>query len=231
MLKKHLGKIIFVILGIIFFVIFFYFKLYTFFTYDNVQNVKNFILKFNFFGPVIICLLYIIFNIFCLPTFFFTFISGYLYGPVYGFIAAWIGMSAGFMASFFNARYLFRKDFIEKYGKNKMVIKLEEYAGKYKGLSALFFRIILIVPYNLQNVAYGLSSISVFQYLWGSMCGIVPITIFYVWLGSALSNNQITLTGMRNVVGILFIVLTIFCSIFFTGLLLKKKFFPSSGSK
>ncbi|OHD12332.1 MAG: hypothetical protein A2086_08855 [Spirochaetes bacterium GWD1_27_9] len=226
--KKHLSKIIFFVLATIFFIFFFAFKLNRFFNYDNVLAVKEFILKFSYFGPILIFLLYVIFNIVCIPTLFFTFVSGYLYGTIYGFVVAWVGMTIGFMASFLNTRYLFRKDFLAKFGSNKMVTTLEEYTKKYKGLAVLFFRVFFIFPYNFQNVAYGLSTIKGYHYLWGSVFGVLPTTIFYVWLGDMISKNQMGFTDLRKIFTIIGISITFFAIIFFTSIILKKKFSSST---
>jgi uncharacterized membrane protein YdjX (TVP38/TMEM64 family) len=230
LVRKNVGKIIFILLAIVFFTIFIKFKLYVFFNYENIKAVKNLILKFSIFGPVIIFLLYIIFNIFCLPTLFFTFLSGYLFGPVYGFFIAWIGMALGFMSSFYNVRYLFRNDFIRKFGGNSMVIQLENYSQKYKGFAVLFFRVFFIIPYNMQNIAYGLSTINPVQYLWGSLVGILPTTIFYVWFGNAIGNGTISLTDFRNISGIFFIFIVFFGVVLLASLIFRKKL-AGSGKK
>jgi len=162
-----------------------------------------------------------------LPTLFFTFVSGYLYGGIYGFFIAWFGITVGLMSSFLNTRYLFRKDFIKKFGENKVVKMLENYANKYKGLAVLFYRVFFVFPYNLQNVAYGLCSIRIYSYFWGSAIGILPTTIFYVWLGDMLSKNRLTMVDMKNIFLIIGVAITIFASIFFTTILIKKKFFSN----
>ena len=231
MLKKHLRKILFIIIALIFFAIFVKFKLYVFFNYDNAMEVKKFILGFSIFGPIIIILLYMVFNVFCLPTLFFTFISGYLYGPVSGFFVAWIGMILGFMTSFFNVRYIFRNDFNLKYGNNKMVIKLEDYAARFKGLAVLFFRVFFIIPYNLQNVAYGLSKIKAFHFLWGSSIGILPTTLFFVIFGDAISSNKITLIEFRNISGLFFVFVVILGALLVGSYFLKKKITGSNTIK
>lgn len=226
-LKKHLLKVLFILFLVLFFALFFLLKLNRFFTYDNILSVKEFILKFSILGPLVIILLYIIFNVVMLPTLFFTFVSGYLYGGIYGFFIAWFGITVGLMSSFLNTRYLFRKDFIKKFGENKVVKMLENYANKYKGLAVLFYRVFFVFPYNLQNVAYGLCSIRIYSYFWGSAIGILPTTIFYVWLGDMLSKNRLTMVDMKNIFLIIGVAITIFASIFFTTILIKKKFFSN----
>ena len=133
-LKEHISKIFFFIFLTIFILCFFLFKLNRYLTYENATIVREFILGFSILGPIILIALFIIFNLAVFPTFYFIFIAGFLYGPIYGFIIGWLGMVIGFSASFFNARYLFRKNFVEKFGSKKIVQTLEEYVKKYHGL-------------------------------------------------------------------------------------------------
>ncbi|MCK4796190.1 MAG: VTT domain-containing protein [Spirochaetes bacterium] len=223
MLKKHLSKMIFAIFFILFLIVFFVFKLNRFFTYENISSVREFILDFSILGPIIIILLYIVFNLAVFPTFYFIFLSAYLYGPVFGFMLGWFGMIIGFMASFLNSRYIFRKDFVEKFGSNKVVLKLENYTKKYNGWAVIFFRIFFIIPYNFQNIAYGLSSINAFIYMICSAIGILPTTILYVWLGYSVANNKIGINDLKSVFLYTGIFITVFASIFFTSIILKKK--------
>ena len=222
-IAEHISKIIFFIFLIVFIIIFFLFKLNKYLTYENATLVRKFILNFSILGPVILIVLFIIFNLAIFPTFYFIFIAGFLYGPIYGFIIGWIGMILGFSASFFNARYLFRKNFIEKFGSKKIILTLEEYVKKYHGWSVLFLRIFFIIPYNMQNVSYGLTSIKSYVYIIFSSIGILPITILYVWFGYLLSVNKIKINNIKNILFFIIIFITIFAIIFFNRMLFKKK--------
>lgn len=223
-MRKHISKLFFLAFLICFFSIFFIFKLNRFFTYENIIQVKYFILNFSILGPIVIILLFIIFNLAVLPTFYFIFISGYLYGPIYGFILGWFGMIIGLLASFINTRYIFKDDFIKKFGSNKIVKMLDEYIKKYHGWAVIFFRIFFIVPYNIQNTAYGLTDIKLYIYTICSAIGILPTTILYVFLGNLFVNNKININGIKNIVLYLIIFIALFASIFFTSLILRRKF-------
>jgi uncharacterized membrane protein YdjX (TVP38/TMEM64 family) len=223
MMRKHLSKIVFLITVAAVIILFFVFKLDRFFTYENVQNVRAFILKFSVLGPLVILALYIGFGLAVLPTFFFIFLCGYLYGFGYGSLLAWAGMICAFAASFMSVRYIFRKDFVKRFGNNKIVLKLEDYVQKYHGWAVLFFRVVFIFPYNLQNIAYALTSIRTPVYVICSALGVIPLTMFYAWLGHLISIDKMSITDIRNIIIILSIVITIFASIFFTSILLRKK--------
>jgi uncharacterized membrane protein YdjX (TVP38/TMEM64 family) len=230
-LKKHIPKIIFLTLTVIFIIILYTTGLNRYFNIMQVTNeklisLKNIILTFSFFGPLVILILYFVFGIFCMPTFYFIFICGFLYGPIYGLFLGWVGMIVGFMASFINIRYMFKNDFANKFGTNTMVIKLENYVKKYNFFAVFILRIFFFIPYNIQNIAYGLSSISIFKYLLGSALGVIPITILYAYLGSAFSKNQITPDDLKNIMLYIGIFIGFIASVFFTCLIviyIKKK--------
>lgn len=222
-IKKHLPKILYLSIAAALIALFYIFRLNKFFTYENITAVRDIILKFSFFGPVIIFLLYILFNILCLPTLFFNFLSGYLYGPIAGFFVAWIGMSLGLLSSFFNVRYFFRKDFQSRFKNNKIIAEVDKAASKYRGWSALFFRVFFIIPYNMQNIAYGLSGISVKGYFWGSVIGILPTTIMHVAIGRLIYNNTLGMTDLKNIFMYIGIFIGIFGAIFFTSYFIKRK--------
>ncbi len=222
-LKEHISKIIFLIFLTFFITFFFLFKLNRYLTYENAAIVREFILNFSILGPIILIALFIVFNLAIFPTFYFIFIAGFLYGPVYGFVIGWIGMIIGLTASFLNSRYLFRKNFIKKFGSKKIIQALENFLKKYNGWSVLFSRIFFIIPYNLQNISYGLTSIKLYIYIINSAIGILPITLLYVCFGHLLSNNQIGINNIRNILIIIIIFITLFAVILFNRMLFRKK--------
>lgn len=222
-IKKHIPKIIFLVILTVSIVLFYALKLNRFFNYENAANVKNFILKFSVFGPLIIYILYIVFNLLCMPTLFFNFISGYLYGPYYGFALAWSGMMLGLMSSFINVRYLFKNDFQNKFANNMIVREIENYTKKYHGWTVLFFRIFFVFPYNFQNVAYGLSTIKPMSYFIGSLIGILPTTIMHVVIGHLIDRNMMGMDNLKTIFMYIGLFLFIFGAIFFTSLIIKRK--------
>jgi len=222
-LKKNITKVIFFLFLIIFFIVGFKFKLFKYLTYENAEIVKQYILGLNFIGPILIIVLYILFNIALMPTFYFIFISSYLYGPFYGFLLGWFGMIIGLTSSFLSSRYIFRKDFTKKFGNTKIVKTLEDYIQKYHGWAVIFFRLFFVIPYNIQNPAYGLTSVKLYIYVLCSAIGILPTTILYIWLGHLVAENKIGIHDVRNVSLFLVVFITVFASIIFTSMLIKKK--------
>jgi len=185
-LLKKILKILFLIFIIAIIIIIINLRLYEKFNYKDITEIRQFFIDLKILPPVVIVLLYIAFSLACLSTVQFAFVSGYLYGPIWGSILAIVGMIIGMSSAFYGSRYLFRDSFQKKFGNNKIVKEIDGYAKKYKGKAVLILRIFSVFPYNLQNIAYGLSSISGFSHLWGSSIGIIPLTFFFVWVGSII---------------------------------------------
>ncbi|MGB3183585.1 MAG: VTT domain-containing protein [Cyclobacteriaceae bacterium] len=189
-MPKRIIQFTFVFLVIAAIFAFFQFELNRYFSEENILIVKQRLHDFGYYTPVIIVLLYIIFNVTGLPTFFFTLLCGYLYGVSYGLPLAWLGMTIGLCASFLCSRFLFRGDFMSRFGGMGMVKKLDHYVIRYHMWSVLVFRLISVFPYNVMNYAYGLTSISFRDYIVGSGIGLIPVTAIIVWLGHLAATGQ-----------------------------------------
>jgi len=227
-IKKHLPKIIFILIIILIIVIYYSFNLNKYFNINHLSKeklaeVKNFLNEYYFFGPFIIILMFIIFNLAMLPTFYFIFISGYLYGFLYGSIIGWIGMILGMTTSFLTTRYLFKKDFNSKFGNLRAVKTIERHINKYHGLAVLFFRLFFIFPYNIQNIAYGLSQIKTATFILFSASGIIPSTLMWIFFGYLTSKNTISLTNVKEMFLTSIIIISALLLVFVSTVLIKKK--------
>ncbi|MBN2544839.1 MAG: VTT domain-containing protein [Spirochaetes bacterium] len=227
-LKKHLPKIIFISIIVLIIIIYYSLNLKRYFdlkhiTDEKLTSIKNFFAEFYFIGPIIIILFFMVFNISMLPTFFFIFISGYLYGPFYGSFLGYSGMIFGMAASFLTIRYLFKKDFNFKFGNTKTVKAIESYIEKYHGLAVLFFRLFFIFPYNIQNIAYGLSRIKTSTYIFFSAIGIIPSTLMWIFLGYFTSKNAIALADVKKFFLLSVIIIAALLLFFVLTFFIKKK--------
>lgn len=187
--QKRFLQIIFLVFVFIMAWGFFYFELNEKLTKENIGIVKEFMLQFGWWTPVLIIILYITFNVAGLPTLFFSILSGYLYGWYWGFALAWGGMTVGLLSSFICGRYLFREYFVKKYGNRKIVKQLERMLEKYHLWAVVFTRISFVFPYNLLNYAYSITSIRTSTYLFGSALGIFVPTLVMVYMGELLTKG------------------------------------------
>ncbi|MGB0525853.1 MAG: TVP38/TMEM64 family protein [Flammeovirgaceae bacterium] len=193
--RKRLFQALFGVFVAITLFCFFYFDLNEHLTEEQIGVVRNYLLQFGWWTPVIIVLLYIVFNLAGLPTLFFSVLSGYLYGVYPGFFLAWGGMTIGLFSSFMAGRYLFQDHFVKKYGGTKVVRQLEKMLDKYHLWAVIFTRITMLFPYNLLNYAYSIMKIRTSTYLIGSAVGIIIPTVILTYTGELLTKG-VELLGM-----------------------------------
>ena len=109
--------------------------------------------------------------------------GGILFGVVWGSIYVFIGATLGATGAFLVGRYLARdwvKQKIEQYPKFKAI----DQAVKREGLKiAILTRLSPVFPFVFLNYAYGITGVSIRDYIWGCL-GMIPGTILYVYIGS-----------------------------------------------
>jgi uncharacterized membrane protein YdjX (TVP38/TMEM64 family) len=118
-------------------------------------------------------------------------IFGVFRGSIYVFIAATIGATFAFLIG----RYLSRdriSRLLEKYPKFQAVDR----AVGSEGLKIVFLtRLSPLFPFNLLNYAFGITQVSIKDYILGSM-GMIPGTVMYVYIGSLTSD--LAMIGMES---------------------------------
>ena len=120
---------------------------------------------------------------------------GLLWGSVYVLIAATIGATFAFLVG----RYISRNWVCEKIG-DKPKFKAIDKAVATNGFKIVFLtRLSPIFPFNLLNYAFGVTQVSLKDYILGSI-GMVPGTVMYVYMGSivghiAMSSSSIPINS------------------------------------
>ncbi len=191
MRKKSLQILFFITIGIVIF-IFFYFDLYNLLRIKNIELVKDYFLSLGSIAPVLMILIYILFNLAAIPRVFFTIFSGYVFGLFYGFLFAWLATIAGLIVTFISIRYLFKDKFVKKYGDKKMVEKLNALIEKRGLIMVIFLRSIYIVPSTILNYTFGFTKIKTSTYLAGSSIGFIPVVLINVYAGYEINKNIVS---------------------------------------
>lgn len=116
---------------------------------------------------------------------------GVFWGSIYVFIAATIGATIAFLIG----RYLSR-DWVsrqlEKYPKFQAI----DSAVAREGWKIVFLtRLSPLFPFNLLNYAFGITQVTLRDYVLGSI-GMIPGTIMYVYIGSLA--GDIAMIGMKQ---------------------------------
>lgn len=136
-------------------------------------------------GQLLFVLLYAASCVLFLPASVLTLGAGAAFGVARGFLLVWAGATLGCCAAFLSGRYLLR-DWVRR--------RLEPYPA-FRAISTavaregwrvvILTRLSPVLPFNLLNYAYGLTSIGLREYAWSSCVGMVPGALLFIWLGAA----------------------------------------------
>jgi uncharacterized membrane protein YdjX (TVP38/TMEM64 family) len=150
------------------------------------EGIRGLVLSYGTLSIVAYELLHALRPFTFLPVTPFTIAGGYIYGHAYGLLFATIGTTLAAMVTFTLSRYLFR-DYVKK-----------RLSAHYAGLDRRFddsgiltvaaLRVIPILPFDAVGYVAGVSSISIRDYLLGTLIGELPGAFVLTMLGSNLKN-------------------------------------------
>ena len=134
-------------------------------------------------GAIAFIIIYILATVAFFPGSILTLGAGVVFGVVLGSFYVFIGASIGATAAFLVGRYLARGWVAEKIQGNNKFQAIDEAVGKEGLKIVLLTRLSPIFPFTLLNYAYGVTGVSLKDYLLGC-AGMIPGTIMYVYIGS-----------------------------------------------
>lgn len=121
--------------------------------------------------------------------------AGLVYGTVIGVLIVSPASIAGATGSFLIARY-FARDWVERKLRAYPRFAAIDRAVEKQGFKVvLLIRLQPIVPFVLLNYGLGLTRVRLRDYVIASWIGMLPATILYVYLGSALHNVSDLFSG------------------------------------
>jgi uncharacterized membrane protein YdjX (TVP38/TMEM64 family) len=134
-------------------------------------------------GMILFALLYAAATVLMVPGSLLTLAAGASFGLLPGFVTVLFGATLGAALAFLVSRHLARKR-IERWIQKKPSFAAVDKAVAREGWKIVFLtRLSPVFPFNLQNYAYGLTSVSFGQYVLASWIGMIPGTFLYVYLG------------------------------------------------
>ena len=144
----------------------------------DLPHLQTLIRQSGLFGYSLYILLFIIATLFLLPGSILVIAGGIVFGPLLGTLLSLIAATLASSCSFLLARWLGR-DLLLKY---------------VNGIDFLILtRLIPLFPYNIQNYAYGLTTIAFWPYTLISALTTLPGIVIYTVMASDLANEGITL--------------------------------------
>ena len=157
---------------------------------ENVPKIKTWVESFGVIAPLIYIGLYLISTVFFLPGFPVTVLAGFVFGPLWGVFYASIASIISVACAFLVARYVAR-DLVEGWVKdNAQFRKIDEQVEEQGWRILMFTRLVPLFPFNLQNYAYGLTSIRFSTFVFVSAIFMLPGTIALVMLGGAFVSGE-----------------------------------------
>ncbi len=138
-------------------------------------------------GALAFIFLYIVATVAFLPGSILTLGAGVVFGVVMGSLYVFIGATIGATAAFLVGRYLARGWVAKKIAGNQKFKAIDEAVGRERLKIVLLTRLSPIFPFNLLNYAYGVTGVSLKDYVMASI-GMITGTIMYVYIGSLAGN-------------------------------------------
>jgi uncharacterized membrane protein YdjX (TVP38/TMEM64 family) len=147
------------------------------------KNLLVWIESLGSIGAIAFIGIYIVATVAFLPAFILTLGAGVLFDVWLGSIYVFVGATLGSIAAFLVGRYLARNWVAKKIAGNDKFRAIDRAVGKEGLKIVLLTRLSPAFPFNLLNYAFGVTGVSVQDYVIGSI-GMIPGTIMFVYIGS-----------------------------------------------
>ncbi|QBG48725.1 TVP38/TMEM64 family protein [Verrucomicrobia bacterium S94] len=138
-------------------------------------------------GPVgmgIFLLLYITACVFFIPGSLLTLGAGAIYGLAVGSVLVSVSSTLGATAAFLIGRYFARDWIVRKIEGNRRFTAIDDAVAEEGWRIVGLTRLSPVFSFNLLNYAYGLTRVSLREYVLASWIGMMPGTVMYVYIGS-----------------------------------------------
>ncbi|RDY26347.1 TVP38/TMEM64 family protein [Romboutsia weinsteinii] len=163
----------------------------------DMEGLKQYILSFGVWAPIISFLLMILQSVAApLPAFVITFANAALFGWVYGAILSWSSAMAGAALCFYIAKFLGR-DVVENLTSKFAIKSVDEFFEKYGKHTILIARLLPFMSFDLVSYAAGLTSMGFVSFFVATGIGQLPATIVYSYVGGMLTGGaKLMMTGL-----------------------------------
>jgi len=160
------------------------------------KNTLEWIESLGSIGAIAFIGIYMIATVAFLPAFILTLGAGVLFGVWWGSVYVFIGATLGAIAAFLVGRYLVRDWVAKKIAGNDKFSAIDRAVGKEGLKIVLLTRLSPIFPFNLLNYAFGVTGVSIKDYIIGSI-GMIPGTMMFVYIGSLAGSVALIGTGTQ----------------------------------
>jgi uncharacterized membrane protein YdjX (TVP38/TMEM64 family) len=138
-------------------------------------------------GPIAFIIIYNLATLLFIPGSLLTLKGGCLFGLFWGSVYVFIAAILGAILAFIIGRYLSRDWICQQLEKHPKFKAIDQAVAKEGWKIVLLTRLSPIFPFNLLNYAFGVTQVTLKDYILGSI-GIIPGSVMYVYMGSLVSN-------------------------------------------
>ncbi len=139
-------------------------------------------------GAGVYVVVYVVATVLFLPGSILTLGAGFAYGVVAGTALVWVAANIGAALAFVLGRTLARDWIAGKVAANARFAAIDRAVGREGFRIVLLTRLSPVFPFNLLNYAYGLTRVTLRDYVLASSIGMLPGTVMYVYFGSLITS-------------------------------------------
>jgi uncharacterized membrane protein YdjX (TVP38/TMEM64 family) len=155
---------------------------------EALRNLLEWISSLGAIAPVIFILAYIAACVLFIPGSIMTIGAGVLFGVVRGSVCVSIGATIGATLAFLIGRYFAREWVAAKLAGYSTFNEIDAAVGREGWKIVGLTRLSPVFPFNLLNYAYGLTRVSLRDYVIASWIGMLPGVVMYTYIGSLVGD-------------------------------------------
>ncbi|KAH8378907.1 hypothetical protein KR009_001995, partial [Drosophila setifemur] len=149
--------------------------------------------------------------------------SGYLFGCLHGWFAVIMGANLGVAIAHATIRCCRHRIPVQRLIKNETGRAILRVISGPKAFKVVLFTRLTPIPFGLQNVIFGISSINSKDYHLATLLGLLPAQIINVYLGSTLrSMHEVLNDNHTKLTGYISFVFEVICGVFLMAWVVQK---------
>lgn len=164
---------------------------------ERLRDVLVGVQKLGWMGVALFIILYVLACILLVPGSMLTLGAGVVFGVIKGSVVVSVASTLGATVAFLIGRYLARDWVLLKIDKNTKFKAIDSAIGREGWRIVGLTRLSPLFPFTMLNYAFGVTKVSLGQYVLASWIGMLPGTIMYVYIGS-LAGSLAMLDGSHG---------------------------------
>ena len=151
---------------------------------DTLRQALEWLRSLGAWGPVLFVAVYALATVLLVPGSVLTLGAGAVYGVVYGSLIVSLASTLGATAAFLVSRHLARDAVARRVSTNPRFAALDQAVADQGWRIVVLTRLSPLFPFTFLNYAFGLTRVTLREYVLASWLGMMPGTVLYVYLGS-----------------------------------------------